>query len=99
MAMTTMEKPRKVPVRSIVDEDTKQQATELYAEIGMSLSTAINVFLRQSVAEGCMPFTPGRPKTVQKDSTGYQIAQGYMKNGKLVMPVAWRDEDDADQDW
>lgn len=99
MAMATMEKPRKAPVRSIVDEDIKQQATELYAEIGMSLSTAINVFLRQSVAEGRMPFTPGLPRTLQNGFAGHHIAQGYVKDGKLMMPADWRDEDDADQDW
>lgn len=39
-----------------VDEDLKKQADSLFNELGMSLSTAFNVFLRQSVREQQMPF-------------------------------------------
>lgn len=41
-----------------VDADLKAQAAALYESMGMSLNTAINVFLRQSVKEQRMPFTP-----------------------------------------
>lgn len=41
-----------------VDADLKKQAAELYESMGMSLNTAINVFLRQSVKEHRMPFQP-----------------------------------------
>lgn len=51
----------KAVVKSATDEETKRWATELYARLGMSLSTAINVFLRQSIAVGGMPFTPCDP--------------------------------------
>ena len=40
-----------------VDEDLKKQADNLFSELGMSLSTAINIFLRQSVRENCIPFS------------------------------------------
>lgn len=39
-----------------MDSDLKQQCEALYSEIGMSLTTAINVFLRQSLREGGLPF-------------------------------------------
>ncbi|MBD5492114.1 MAG: type II toxin-antitoxin system RelB/DinJ family antitoxin [Lachnospiraceae bacterium] len=39
-----------------VDEDLKKQADSFFNELGMSLSTAFNVFLRQSVREQQMPF-------------------------------------------
>ena len=42
-------------VIATVDEDVKNEAAELYESMGMSLSTAINVFLRQSVNERGMP--------------------------------------------
>lgn len=50
-----------VTVKSTTDERTKSEATEIYSRLGMSLSTAINVFLHQSVLQGGMPFTPGDP--------------------------------------
>ena len=39
-----------------VDENVKKQADALFDELGMSLSTAFNVFLRQSIREQGLPF-------------------------------------------
>lgn len=39
-----------------LDSDLKKDCESLYAELGMSLSTAINVFLRQSLRKGGLPF-------------------------------------------
>lgn len=43
-----------------VDKNLKEQATELYNDLGLSLSSAINMFLRQSVRENGLPFKPQR---------------------------------------
>lgn len=47
----------KVPVCISVDPEVKAQAQELFADFGLDLSTAINIFLRQSIRENCIPFT------------------------------------------
>lgn len=39
-----------------MDSDIKRQCESLYNELGMNLTTAINVFLRQSLRVGGMPF-------------------------------------------
>lgn len=39
-----------------MDTDVKVRADALFAEFGMSLSTAFNVFVRQSLREGRIPF-------------------------------------------
>lgn len=39
-----------------IDADVKAQAQALFAELGMDLSTAINVFLRQAIRENAIPF-------------------------------------------
>lgn len=39
-----------------IDSDTKAKAQALFAELGMDLSTAINVFLRQAIRENAIPF-------------------------------------------
>lgn len=39
-----------------LDSDLKKDCEALYAELGMSLSTAINVFLRQSLRKDGLPF-------------------------------------------
>lgn len=52
----------KVSTSISVDADVKAKAQELFAELGMDLSTAINVFLKQSIYERRIPFTIGRDK-------------------------------------
>lgn len=39
-----------------MDTELKAQADELFAELGMNLSTAFNIFIRQSLREGGIPF-------------------------------------------
>lgn len=45
-----------VPTQVRIDEDLKKQATELFARLGMDMSGAMNVFLRQCVMRGGLPF-------------------------------------------
>lgn len=39
-----------------MDTDLKAAAESLYSELGMNLSTAFNIFVRQSLREGGIPF-------------------------------------------
>lgn len=39
-----------------MDADLKTQADALFAELGMNISTAFNIFVRQSIREGGIPF-------------------------------------------
>ena len=39
-----------------MDADLKAQADALFAELGMNLSTAFNIFVRQSLRKGRIPF-------------------------------------------
>ena len=39
-----------------MDTDLKTQADALFQELGMNLSTAFNIFVRQSLREGGIPF-------------------------------------------
>ena len=39
-----------------MDSEIKKQCEDLYGELGMDLTTAINVFLRQSLRVGGFPF-------------------------------------------
>ena len=41
-----------------VDKDLKRQADELFKNLGMNTSVALNMFLTQSVREQSIPFTP-----------------------------------------
>lgn len=39
-----------------VDEELKRQAEAIFAELGLNMSTALNIFLRYSVRYGGIPF-------------------------------------------
>ena len=39
-----------------VDSDIKKQAEDLFDELGLSMSAAINIFLKRAVSQGGIPF-------------------------------------------
>ena len=39
-----------------MDSDLKAQAEVLFGELGMNLTTAFNIFVRQAIREGGIPF-------------------------------------------
>ena len=46
----------KVSANISIDVEVKKQAQELFARLGMDLSTAVNIFLRQSIRTQSIPF-------------------------------------------
>ena len=46
----------KVSTNISLDADIKKEAQELFADFGLDLTTAINLFLRQSIREQRIPF-------------------------------------------
>lgn len=46
----------KVSTNISIDADVKKQAQELFADLGMDLSTAINIYLKKALAEQGIPF-------------------------------------------
>ncbi|MCL2474008.1 MAG: type II toxin-antitoxin system RelB/DinJ family antitoxin [Alphaproteobacteria bacterium] len=39
-----------------IDTDIKKQADRLFSALGLNMTTAFNIFLRQSIREGSIPF-------------------------------------------
>jgi DNA-damage-inducible protein J len=39
-----------------IDKDLMEQAENLFSEMGMNLATALNIFIRQSLRQGKIPF-------------------------------------------
>ncbi|MCL2669547.1 MAG: type II toxin-antitoxin system RelB/DinJ family antitoxin [Syntrophaceae bacterium] len=40
-----------------MDSEVKRQAQELFAQFGLDMTTAVNMFLRQSIRQRGIPFT------------------------------------------
>lgn len=51
-----------------VDPDTKKEAEELFSDLGLTLSAAINMFLKTAIREGGIPFD-----VMKTRSTGRKI--------------------------
>lgn len=51
-------KPERVTVQARTDAETKERARQTFEAMGMDLSTGINIYLKQVVREGRLPFTP-----------------------------------------
>lgn len=55
-----------VPTQIRIDETVKAQATSLFNDLGMDMSSAVNIFLRQCLLRGGLPFTVEVPNYSQK---------------------------------
>lgn len=47
----------KISTSISIDAEVKTKAQELFADFGLDLSTAINIFLRQAIRENAIPFS------------------------------------------
>ena len=66
------------PTQIRIDSTIKKQATELFSNIGLDMSTAVNLFLYQCVLRGGLPFKVENPKyrkeTIDAMEEGLKIA-------------------------
>lgn len=58
-----------------MDSELKAQADALFAELGMNLSTAFNIFVRQSLREGGIPFEISRHRPNAKTIAAIEAAE------------------------
>lgn len=51
-----------VPTQIRIDKNIKEQACSLFADLGLDLSSAVNVFLRQCILHEGLPFSVEKPR-------------------------------------
>ncbi|MGN1406421.1 MAG: type II toxin-antitoxin system RelB/DinJ family antitoxin [Erysipelotrichaceae bacterium] len=51
-----------VPTQIRIDSSLKKEASELFSKLGLDMSSAVNIFLRQCVLRGGIPFEVSMPK-------------------------------------
>ena len=49
------------PTQIRIDADIKKQVSELFSELGLDMSSAVNLFLHQCVLRGGLPFSVELP--------------------------------------
>lgn len=50
------------PTQIRIDSDVKAQANTLFEELGLDMSSAVNIFLRQCILQGGLPFSVQLPR-------------------------------------
>ncbi|WP_035463606.1 type II toxin-antitoxin system RelB/DinJ family antitoxin [Ligilactobacillus ceti] len=55
-----------IPTQIRIDSDTKKLSSELFARLGLDMSTAVNMFLSQCVLRNGLPFTVSMPEYNQE---------------------------------
>ena len=68
-----------------IDSAVKLQAQELFERLGMNLSTAINVFLRQAIREQAMPFRIGEGFYSPANVAYLRKVTGEIDSGKSIL--------------
>ena len=69
------------------DETTKSQSNEIFQQLGITMSDAINMFLRQSILHGGLPFElkiPQYNKTTLSALADMEQSKGKGIRGKAV---------------
>ena len=61
--------PKTATLNIEVDPETKAGAEKLYAKFGITVDDAINMFLRQSLIDGGLPFRPSLKLTLDEQLT------------------------------
>ena len=71
-----------VTVRCRINEETKEKVGQVLDQMGMSLSTAIRLFLKRIAEDGTFPFELNR--SAQDDPSGIKAALIHMINSGQV---------------
>lgn len=63
-----------------MDEDIKKQADALFADLGLNLSSAITVFVKQAIREQAIPFTISRNTPNEETQAAIEEVQQLKKD-------------------
>ena len=74
-----------------IDPELKEQSQALFESLGLSLSAAVNIFLRQAVREQAIPFRVGAPmpnaetlQAIQDARRGVGLSRGFTSVRELM---------------
>ena len=74
-----------------MDANLKEQAEELFHELGMNLSTAFQIFVRQSLREGGLPFE------VRLEQPNKETVSAMLEAERIARDPSVKGYDDLDE--
>ncbi len=67
------------PTQIRIDSNVKTEANELFKKLGIDMSSAVNIFLRQCVLHGGLPFKVEIPKFNAETLAAMDIMSGKIQ--------------------
>jgi DNA-damage-inducible protein J len=68
-----------------LDKEIKENAEKLFHDLGMNFSTAVNIFARQALRQGKIPFEICDPFYSEKNQSRLMSAIADAEEGKLTI--------------
>ena len=70
-----------------IDEKTKKEAQELFKDLGLNLSTVINIFLKQAIREKGIPFYINSLLENSELAQAFEEARQIKKILQIIIPI------------
>ena len=68
------------PTQIRIDSNVKEQASNLFSDLGLDMSSAVNIFLRQCILRGGLPFPVEKPRYTQETIDAINEARRISKD-------------------
>lgn len=73
-----------IPTQIRIDSELKKQAAELFDELGLDMSGAVTLFLRQCVLHDGLPFKVEKPKYSARLTAAMEEAKSISRDPEAV---------------
>ena len=71
-----------IPTQIRIDKTIKEDANNLFSQLGLDMSSAVNIFLRQCLLHGGLPFSVEIPKFNEKTLVYFAVRFIYFSSAK-----------------
>lgn len=72
------------PTQIRIDADTKKKANELFRNLGLDMSGAVNLFLHQCILRNGLPFSVEMPRYSQQVLDAMEEAKSISRNPDIA---------------
>ncbi|MCL2036273.1 MAG: type II toxin-antitoxin system RelB/DinJ family antitoxin [Oscillospiraceae bacterium] len=75
-----MGNPISASININIDSDVKDEAQAVFSSLGFDMATAINIFLRQTIKQRCIPFELTNETTEKSPKPGCMTGKIHMSD-------------------
>ena len=92
----TVSAPKTATFQMRINPEIKRQVEEIYAQQGLTLTDAVNLFIQQSIRQEGLPFLPSPDNRLYLNEKAYQRLMSEVQQGwDSAKQDGWISEEDA----